>query len=47
MPLLEDDLLEMESRKGEEPCRKWWIGWWIPSPAEPVYSSSDTQNGPS
>ena len=28
MPLLEDDFLEMESRKEEEPCRKRWI-WFV------------------
>jgi hypothetical protein len=28
MPPLEDDLLEMESKKGEEPCRKRWI-WFV------------------
>lgn len=28
MPLLEDDLLEMESRKVEEPCRTRWI-WFV------------------
>ncbi len=28
MPLLESDLLEMESEKGEEPCRKRWI-WFV------------------
>ncbi len=28
MPPLEDYLLEMESKKGEEPCRKRWI-WFV------------------
>jgi hypothetical protein len=28
MPLLEDDLLEMEFREVEEPCRKRWI-WFV------------------